>query len=101
MVDSLRAGGITEEDVDIAKHRILAAYYMEQEDVLKRGIKLGESDLVASWQRRDEFESHIRAVTLSDVRRVMDTYVSKDNGIAGWLVEKKEPDKGGAEKAEE
>ena len=101
VVDSLRAGGITEEDIQIAKHRILAAYYMEQEDVLKRGMKLGESELVASWQRRDEFESHIRAIKLSDALRVMDTYVSRDNGIAGWLVEKKESEEGAAREAEE
>jgi zinc protease len=97
---SLREDGISQEDIDIAKQRILALYYMDQEDIVNRGIKLGEGELISSWKRRDGYEQNIRGVTLSDVREVMTRYISPDNGIAGWLIQGGEPDEGSGEETE-
>jgi len=100
VIDSLKAGGITEHDVKKARHNLIARNYIDQEELLDRGKELGQAELFSSWRSRDDYARRIESVKLSDVDRVLKKYITRENAITAWLVGKEAPEEKANEEAQ-
>ncbi|MBX3235919.1 MAG: insulinase family protein [Nitrospiraceae bacterium] len=77
----------TELELQRAKNQIEAAHIFEQDSNFRHAMLLGEAETVgAGWRKVEQFIDRTRAVTVQDVLRVANQYLSADVRTTGILL---------------
>ncbi len=72
------AGEFTDEDVELARGRLLSGYGVMCDDQLQVGMRLVESDAHGDYRLFSEYEDRLNRVTRADVRAVARKYLTAD-----------------------
>lgn len=79
-IERLRAGGVSEEELESARNRVLAAAYLSRETVQGQAEVLGIAELLCHDIRFEQlYLERIRQVRRDDVLRVARKYFEQDN----------------------
>ncbi len=82
---------VEEKELQKAKNKATAAFYMSLDSIFYRGMLLGRTATSARWTLLKEFVPKVQQVTREQVREVARKYLVNDNRTVGILV----PIKGG------
>ena len=87
-IERVRRRGVTREEVEKAKARVLADSAYRQDGFEKLADAVNESIAIGDWRFYLNFTERIRAVSLEDVMRVAVMYFTEDQRTVGWFVPK-------------
>jgi zinc protease len=90
-IKQLQTGLVGEQELQKAKNRVAASFYMAMDSIFYRGMLLGRTDTVAHWTLLKEFIPKMQQVTREQVREVAKKYLVTNSLTVGVLV----PVKGG------
>jgi zinc protease len=82
---------VGDQELQKAKNKATASFYMALDSIFYRGMLLGRTATVARWTLLKEFVPKIQQVTREQIREVARKYLVSDNRTVGILV----PIKGG------
>jgi zinc protease len=83
VLDTVRANGITPQELTKAKTQLRARLVFEQDSVSNIGHQLGFFATIASWRYVPAITSRIAAVTLDEVAKVATARLTASNRIVG------------------
>ena len=83
MVDSVRTGGITPQELAKAKTQLRARLVFEHDSISNIAHQLGFFETIANWRYFPSIPASIDAVTLEDVARVAGSRLTAANRIIG------------------
>jgi zinc protease len=78
--------GITEHELDRAKHQIEAHFILSRERTLDQAILLGQIETLLGLDYIDSYLQRINAVTAADVAQVCASYLKQDNQTVAQLL---------------
>ena len=87
---------ITNYEFQKIKNNLRADELVKNEKISGIGGKLSRYETLLSWKYRDEWPKELKAVTKSDIQRVMNTYFAPEKVTVGYLL----PDTSKAKKKE-
>ncbi len=98
-IEKLRSGGVSEEELETARAKVLSDYVFSRESVEGQAQSLGSGELDAHDLQFDKrYVESIARVTAQDIARVVDKYFRPENSVIAALVPVgKMPAKAGAE----
>jgi zinc protease len=82
-LDSVRASGVTEQELGKAKRQLRARLVFEQDSITNIAHQLGFFETIAGWRYYQAIPSRIEAVTLNDVARVAAARLTTVNRVVG------------------
>jgi zinc protease len=80
-LDTVRAGGVTSQELAKAKRQLRARLVFEQDSISNIAHQLGFFETIASWRYFPSIGGQIDAVTLEDVAKVAATRLAASNRI--------------------
>ncbi len=89
-VESVAKANITEEEVERAKRRALKAIKLAMTDSGRIGIRLSESIAQGDWRLFFIHRDRLGEVSLTDVQRVANKYLTESNRTSGMFIPTKE-----------
>jgi zinc protease len=85
-VEKLKTTPVSEKDRQRAQNLVEAAFTYGQDSLFYRAMQLGEYAVLGDWTMIDKVIPGIRAVTVADIQRVAQTYLSENNRTVGVLI---------------
>ncbi len=82
----VRDDAVTQEEVDKAIKQAQAQFAYSSESVTGQALWLGFSEIFADHTWADRYLENLSAVTVKDVRRAAETYLSPSNRTVGWYI---------------
>jgi zinc protease len=80
--ESLRVGGLTEGELKRAKAKLIGQKKIARQDLGSNAMTSALDELYGlGYQNSDEEDSHFEAVTLAEIQRVAQTYLTPENCI--------------------
>ncbi len=90
VVETVRASGVTEEEVARAKAQLEAQQAFAREGTYGTAMTLGEAIAAKDWEWWVDYLDRIRAVTPGQVQEAAKKWLGPDQLTVGWFVPKKE-----------
>lgn len=84
-LERLRTVDAPEAELERAQKQMKAQYTYSSEGVTNQAFRLGQMDIVASYDRAETLLTDIERVSSDDVKRVANRYLHAANRTAGWL----------------
>jgi zinc protease len=85
-VEKLRTGGVSAEEVSRAANQRLARLAYGRDGSFAIAGQINEAIAVGDWTVYVSLPDKLRAVTATDVNRVIKTYLNADQSTTGWFV---------------
>jgi zinc protease len=95
-LDAVRRHGITEHELQKAKHQLRARHVFEGDSISNIAHQLGYFETVASWRLVPALGQRIDAVTLQQVGEAAASRLTSTNRTIGWFDPKPSTDEGAA-----
>jgi zinc protease len=80
------AEGVTQEELDRAKHQIEAHFILSRERTLDQAILLGQMETIGSLDYVDSYVRNISAVSAAQISDVCARYLNENNRTVGLLL---------------
>ncbi|MHC4696597.1 MAG: M16 family metallopeptidase, partial [Planctomycetota bacterium] len=90
-VEGIAAGGITDEEVERIKTRLLKNIKLAMANSTRIGIRLSEAVAAGDWRMLFIHRDRLKKVTTADVQRAAKKYLIASNRTAGLFIPTKEP----------
>jgi zinc protease len=84
-LERIVAAGVTQHEVDRAKHQIEAHFILSRERTLDQAILLGQVETLYGIDYIDSYLQRLNGITAADVADVCRRYLSEDNRTVGHL----------------
>jgi len=84
-LERIVAAGVTQHEVDRAKHQIEAHFILSRERTLDQAILLGQVETLYGIDYIDSYLQRLNGITAADVADVCRRYLSEDNRTVGRL----------------
>jgi zinc protease len=84
--ERLRNEPIPADELERARTKVEAHVAFSRDGTYKFADKLSEAVAVADWQWFLDYPANIRKVTASDIQRVAQKYLKRDNMTVGWFI---------------
>ncbi len=85
-IDRLRQGVITQREIDRAKKQARALFAYSTESVTGQAFWLAFAENFAGYAWFEEYLTRLEAVTLADICRVAERYLTPRQRVVGWFV---------------
>jgi zinc protease len=85
-VDKVRSAGVTEEEVQRAVNKLLAATAYQRDGSFAIAGQINECIAVGDWSWYITGPQKLKAVTAADVNRVAKAYLNADQSTTGWFI---------------
>jgi len=97
----LRDKGVTEEELNRAKTQLIANVILGNRDITSQATQLGYDELIAGdYRYTDRYLAAVQKVSIADVQRVAQTYLTPTNRTVGFFEPTKLDAKAGAGSAD-
>lgn len=85
-VDRIRQDGVTEEELDRARNQLRAQIAFDRDGPMKVAAQLNEALAAGDWKLYTQYLDRLETITVDDVHRVAQTYLTDDASTVGWYV---------------
>ncbi|MGE5304119.1 MAG: M16 family metallopeptidase [Alphaproteobacteria bacterium] len=86
LLEKVKAGLISERELQKAKNQIEAAFVFAQDSIFGQAMKIGYYEAVGGWRLMDSYLDGIRKVTREDIQRVAKQYLDRDRRTVGVMI---------------
>ena len=93
-IERLKKDGVTELEVSTAINKILADAAFQRDGSFNIAGNLNECIAVGDWTTYYSIEDRTKKVTVADVKRVANDYLTEEHSTAGWFIPVEEPEVG-------
>lgn len=97
-LERLRAGDVSDDDLERARRQIKTRFLLDRNSVGKLAHRLGTFESIASFRILQRMEEKIDGVSRSDLQRVARRIFSKEARTVGWYIPRPETPVIGVEK---
>jgi zinc protease len=88
-IEKIKTTSASEYEVQKAKNQIEASFIMGQDSIYQQAMKYGLFEMLGDWRLLDTYLDGIRKVTIEDVMRAANKYLTDENRTVGILIPKK------------
>ena len=89
-IEEIKKAPPSEYEIQKAKNQIEASFIMGQDSIYVQAMKYGIFEMLGDWRMIDTYLGGIRKVTIHDVMRVANKYLTEENRTVGTLIPQKE-----------
>ncbi|MGH9801533.1 MAG: M16 family metallopeptidase [Blastocatellia bacterium] len=90
VIEKLRTDEIADKELQKAKNLILTQMIYLRDSPFGVISVIGEAEASTGWKMFVDLPKMIEAVTVEDIRRVLNIYFNEDNRTVGWFIPKEE-----------
>ncbi len=85
-IEKIREEGVTQEELDRACSQLRAQIAFDRDGPMKVAAQLNEAIAAGNWKLYTQYLDRLEAITVEDVQRAAQTYLSTDTSTVGWYV---------------
>jgi zinc protease len=88
-IEKIKKETPSEYEVQKAKNQVEVSFIMGQDSIYMQAMKYGIFEMLGDWRLIDTYLDGIRKVTIGDLMRVANKYLTEENRTVGILIPKK------------
>lgn len=85
-IAEIRAEGVTQEELDRARNQLRAQIAFDRDGPMKVASQLNEALAAGNWKLYTQYLDRLERITVDDVRRVAQTYLTPETSTVGRYV---------------
>jgi zinc protease len=85
-IQKIRDDGVTQEELDRARSQLRAQIAFDRDGPMKVASQLNEALAAGDWKLYTQYLDRLKEVTVDDIQRVAQTYLTDDTSTVGWYV---------------
>jgi zinc protease len=85
-IRKIRDEGVTQEELDRARSQLRAQIAFDRDGPMKVASQLNEALAAGDWKLYTQYLDRLKEVTVDDIQRVAQTYLTDDTSTVGWYV---------------
>jgi len=85
-IQKIRDEGVTQEELDRARSQLRAQIAFDRDGPMKVASQLNEALAAGDWKLYTQYLDRLGEVTVDDIQRVAQTYLTDDTSTVGWYV---------------
>jgi zinc protease len=85
-VGRVQEEGVTQEELDRARSQLRAQVAFDRDGPMKVASQLNEALAAGDWKLYTQYLDRLETVTVDDVQRVAQTYLTDESSTVGWYV---------------
>ena len=90
LLEKIKTVGVTQQELDKAKKQLKAVLVFQAETVTEKAHQLGYLATISSFEREKELFKEIAQVSITDIQKVANDYLTEKNRTVGWFIPEKE-----------
>jgi zinc protease len=90
VVERLKTEDVTEKELQKAKNMIITQMIYLRDTPMGIARAIAEAESVADWKMYVDLPKMVEAVTVEDIKRVVNKYFTEDNRTVGWFIPKQQ-----------